>query len=228
MLRFYILLAGLLITSGFSPLPITKSVPGHNSLMSSSSTRLFEKDIKSITKDAQKRMEKSIDSVRQNLSTIRTGRATPNILDRVKVPYYGVDTPLNQMATINVPSAQQLSVEPYDKSTLGDIEKAIAESDLGLTPNNDGSIIRINIPSLTEDRRKEFVKQAKAMGEEGKVAVRNIRRDSVDSIKKLEKAGEVGEDESKDGQDEIQKLTDKNTKEIDDVVAAKEKELSKV
>lgn len=143
-------------------------------------------------------------------------------------PPPGAETPLNQMATISVPSAQQLTVDPYDKSMCGDIEKAIIHSGLGLTPNNDGTMIRINIPSLTEDRRKDMLKQCKAIGEEGKVAIRNIRRDGVDSVKKMEKAGDIGEDESKDGQDTMQKLTDKKVKEIDDVVSEKEKEVMKV
>jgi ribosome recycling factor len=132
------------------------------------------------------------------------------------------------MASISVPSAQQLTVEPFDKSQLGGIERAIMEADLGLTPQNDGSVIRLNIPALTEERRKEMMKQCKAIGEEGKVAVRNIRRGSVDAIKKLEKAGEISEDESKDGQDAIQKTTDSKVKEIDEIVAKKEKEVMKV
>lgn len=132
------------------------------------------------------------------------------------------------MATISVPSAQQLTVDPYDKSMNNEIEKAIMESGLGLTPTNDGTVIRINIPSLTEDRRKEMLKQCKAMGEEGKVAIRNIRRDGVDSVKKMEKAGDISEDESKDGQDTMQKLTDKKIKDIDDIVSSKETEVMKV
>ena len=132
------------------------------------------------------------------------------------------------MATISVPSAQQLTVDPYDKSMCNEIEKAIMESGLGLTPNNDGTVIRINIPSLTEDRRKDMLKQCKAMGEEGKVAVRNIRRDGVEAVKKMEKAGDIGEDESKDGQDAMQKLTDKKVKEIDEIVSSKEKDVMKV
>lgn len=140
----------------------------------------------------------------------------------------GAETPLNQMATISVPSAQQLTVDPYDKSMCAEIEKAIIESSLGLTPNNDGTVIRINIPALTEDRRKDMLKQCKAMGEEGKVAIRNIRRDGVDSVKKMEKDGAIGEDQCKDGQDEMQKLTDQKVKEIDTIVADKEKEVMKV
>lgn len=178
--------------------------------------------------ECEDRMDKSIENVKQSLATIRTGRASANMLDRIKAEYYGVETPINQMATISVPSAQQLSVSPYDKSQLSTIERAISESGLGLNPNNDGSIIRINIPALTEDRRKEMLKQCKAMGEEGKVAIRNIRRDGVDAVKKIEKGGGIGEDEMKDGLDEMQKMTDKKIKEIDDIVAAKEKEVMKV
>jgi ribosome recycling factor len=184
--------------------------------------------VKDATSDAIERMSKSVESVIQNLNTIRTGRASPAILDRVKADYYGVETPINQMASISVPSAQQLTVEPFDKSQLGGIERAIMEADLGLTPQNDGSVIRLNIPALTEERRKEMMKQCKAIGEEGKVAVRNIRRGAVDAIKKLEKAGDISEDESKDGQDAIQKTTDSKVKDIDEIVAKKEKEVMKV
>ena len=132
------------------------------------------------------------------------------------------------MATIGVPSAQQITVDPYDKSTFGDIEKAIAQSDLGLMPTNDGTLIRINIPALTEERRKEMIKQCKAMGEEGKVALRNIRRDGVDAVKKMEKNSDIGKDESKDGQDALQKLTNDKVKAIDEIVGAKEKDVMTV
>jgi len=189
---------------------------------------MYAEEVDLVTMESDDRMSKSVDSVRSNLLTIRTGRASPSILDRVKVDYYGVETPLNQMATISVPSAQQLTIEPYDKSILGDIEKAIAESGLGLTPNSDGTIIRINIPQLTEDRRKDMLKQCKAIGEEGKVAIRNIRRDGVDSIKKMEKNNDIGKDEMLDGLDAMQKMTDKRVKEIDDIVSAKEKEVMTV
>lgn len=193
-----------------------------------SDTSLFAETVKEVTDDADTRMSKSVDSVKTNLATIRTGRASATILDRIKVDYYGVATPLSQMATISVPSAQQLTVDPYDKSIMNDIQKAIAESDLGVSPNNDGSVIRINIPELTEDRRKDMMKQCKSIGEEGKVAVRNIRRDGVDVVKKLEKAATIGKDEMQDGLDLMQKMTDKRVKEIDEIVAKKEKELSKV
>jgi ribosome recycling factor len=185
-------------------------------------------ELKDITSDGEERMSKSVDSVKIGLTSIRTGRANASILDRVKVSYYGAETPLSQLATISVPSAQQLTVDPYDKTSATDIEKAISESGLGLTANNDGTIIRINIPSLTEDRRKEMLKSCKVIGEEGKVAIRNIRRDGVDSIKKLEKAGEIGEDNLKDGLDTMQKMTDKYIKEIDAIVARKEKEVMTV
>lgn len=184
--------------------------------------------IKDVTSDTEERMKKSIDSVKQNLATVRTGRASANMLDRVKVDYYGVETPLNQMATISVPSAQQLLIDAYDKTQMTSIEKAIIESGLGLTPSSDGNVIRINIPEMTEDRRKEMLKSCKAIGEEGKVAIRNVRRDGQEKIKKMEKAGDIGKDEMKDGLDAIQKQTDKHVKEVDDVVAAKEKEVMKV
>ena len=184
--------------------------------------------VKEITDEASERMSKSIDSVKLSLTSIRTGRASASILDRVKVDYYGAMTPLNQLASISVPSAQQLSIDPFDKKSTGDIEKAIIEADIGLTPNNDGNIIRINIPPLTEDRRKDLLKQCKQIGEEGKVAIRNVRRDGVDTVKKFEKAGTIGEDEMKDGLDVMQKMTDKSVKEIDDIVAKKEKEVMTV
>ena len=201
-----------------------------DAILSSSKTVLraaFE-SVDEVELDAEERMEKSVSSVVNNLGTIRTGRANAAMLDRVQVEYYGAMTPLNQMAGISVPNSQQLQIQPYDKSTLADIEKAIIESDLGLTPNNDGDVVRINIPALTEDRRKEMLKQCKALGEDGKVAVRNVRRDSVDSIKKLEKASTISEDQSKDGQDAIQKLTDQYIKEIDTKVASKEKDVMTV
>lgn len=184
--------------------------------------------VKEITDEASERMSKSIESVKLSLTSIRTGRASASILDRVKVDYYGTMTPLNQLASISVPSAQQLSIDPFDKKSAGDIEKAIIEADIGLTPNNDGSIIRINIPPLTEDRRKDLLKQCKQIGEEGKVAIRNVRRDGVDTVKKFEKAGTIGEDEMKDGLDVMQKMTDKCVKEIDDIVTKKEKEVMTV
>jgi ribosome recycling factor len=189
---------------------------------------LFVASVEEATLDSEERMAKSIDSVLQNLGTVRTGRANPSMLDRVKVDYYGAPTPISQLAGISVPSAQQLTVDPYDKKALGDIERAIIDAELGLTPMNDGNIIRLNIPALTEDRRKEMLKQCKAIGEEGKVAIRNIRRSNVDAVKKLEKSADISEDQSKDAQDAIQKLTDKKVKEIETIVEKKEKEVMTV
>merc|ERR1719215_1566763 len=195
----------------------------------SSNTCLFmAEEVDEIALEIEERMQKSCDSVVRNLQTISTGRANPAMLDRIQADYYGAPTPINQMASISVPSASQLQIDPYDKSSLSDIEKAIIISDLGMTPQNDGSVIRINIPALTEERRKELLKKCKGIGEEGKVAVRNVRRDGVDKIKKLEKASTIGEDQSKEGQDDIQKVTDKYVKDIDEIVAKKEKDVSKV
>lgn len=215
--------SSLLASSGTAFVPTSRP-----SFVSRLGTPLFSEEIDLVTMEADERMGKSVDSVVSNLATIRTGRASPAMLDRVKCDYYGVETPINQMATVSVPSAQQLTIDAYDKSMLGEIERAIIDSDLGLTPMNDGSLIRLNIPSLTEERRKEMIKLCKGIGEEGKVAVRNIRRDGIDSIKKLEKAGDVGEDEMKDGLDKMQKMTDSKIKAIDDIVAKKEKEVMKV
>eukprot|EP00980_Cylindrotheca_fusiformis_P003795 scaffold834_cov123-Cylindrotheca_fusiformis.AAC.42 len=194
----------------------------------SRSVPLFAEAVDEVELDAEERMGKSVENVIQNLGTVRTGRASANILDRVKCDYYGAETPINQVASISVPSSQQLSINPYEKSMIGDIERAIIDADIGLTPMNDGTLIRLNIPPLTEDRRKEMLKQCKAIGEEGKVAIRNIRRSSVDAVKKLEKSGDISEDESLDGQDALQKLTDTKTKEIDKIVSRKEKEVMTV
>ena len=188
----------------------------------------MSEEVDEIELDMEDRMQKSIDSVLKNLSTISTGRANPAMLDRVQVDYYGAPTPLNQLASISVPSSSQLQIEPYDKSSLKDVEKALILSDLGMSPNNDGSVIRLNIPALTEDRRKELLKQCKAIGEDGKVAVRNVRRDGVEKVKKLEKDSTISKDVSKDGQDMIQKLTNGYVKKVDEVVSKKEDEVSTV
>lgn len=169
-----------------------------------------------------------VSALSNSLSTLRTGRASPAILDRVMVSYYGADTPLNSLATVSVSSAQQLTIQPFDKGSSGDIEKAIIESDLGLTPNNNGDLIRINIPSLTEERRKEMVKLCKSMGEEAKVSVRNARRDGVEKVKKLEKAKEISEDNKKDGEESMQKLADSYVKKVDELCKKKEEDVLKV
>jgi len=208
------------------------TTPVSRSSSSSSSSVLLKmaafESVEEYEMDGEERMGKSVGSVVQNLSSIRTGRANAAILDRVSMDYYGAQTPLNQMASISVTSAQQLTIDPYDKSVSADIERALMESDLGLTPTSDGNVIRINIPPLTEDRRKELLKQCKGIGEEGKVAIRNVRRDGIDGIKKLEKASTISKDQAKDGLDALQKLTDSNIKEIDGIVANKEKEVMKV
>lgn len=200
----------------------------HTGTMFQTKLQMVNEELSLITEDADERMQKSIESVKKNLTTIRTGRASASILDRIVVDYYGAPTPLNQMASVSVSSSQQLTVDPYDKSVMADVERALTESDLGLTPNNDGTVIRINIPALTEDRRKEMLKLCKGIGEDGKVAVRNVRRDGVDGIKKMEKKGEIGKDESLDGLDEMQKFTDKSVKEIDNLVSGKESEVMSV
>jgi ribosome recycling factor len=173
-------------------------------------------------------MKKAVESTVRSFNTIRTGRANSSLLDKVIVEYYGTPTPLKQMANISTPDASTLQIQPYDRNTLNTIEKAISLSDLGLTPNNDGVSIRLNIPPLTSERRKEFVKLASKYAEDGKVAIRNIRRDGVDGVRKLEKASEISEDESRDQQDKIQKLTDKYVVEVEKAFAEKEKDIMKV
>ncbi len=177
--------------------------------------------IDEILLEVEEKMSKSIESLKDRLTNIRAGRANPSMLDTVKVNYYGTDTPLNQIANVSVPEARRLQVKPYDKSALADIEKAIYEANLGLTPNNTGEVIFIAIPELTEDRRKELVKQAKAMGEEAKIALRNIRQDANNDIKKLE----LNEDEEKYGQNEVQELINKYNKLVEETIDEKEKEL---
>ncbi len=178
--------------------------------------------------EAESLMQKAVEATQRSFNTIRTGRANASILDRVMVEYYGAPTPLKSLANINTPDASTISIQPYDRNSLSLIEKSISMSDLGLTPNNDGSIIRLNIPPLTSDRRKELVKVAAKFAEEGKVAVRNIRRDAIDSIRKDEKNSDISEDESRDLQDQVQQSTDKFIKKIDDILADKEKDIMKV
>ena len=184
--------------------------------------------IETIKQDAEERMGKAVANLKKEFASIRTGKASPALLDRIVVDYYGVPTPLNQMAGVSAPEARMLLIQPWDKSALGNIEKAILKSDLGLTPTNDGSVIRLVIPQLTQDSRKELGKKVKKFGEEAKVAVRNIRRDSNDEIKKLEKAKEITEDDSKAAQDVIQKMTDKYVAEVDKTAANKEAEIMEI
>ena len=178
--------------------------------------------------EAESTMQKTVEATQRSFNTIRTGRANASLLDRVMVEYYGSPTSLKSLANISTPDATTITIQPFDRSTLNSIEKAISMSDVGLTPNNDGSSIRLNIPPLTSERRKEFIKLAAKYAEEGKVAIRNIRRDALDTIRKQEKSSEVTEDESRDLQDRLQKMTNKYTERIDELLAEKEKEISTV
>lgn len=184
--------------------------------------------IPDVLKEAEERMHKAVDALRKEYGTIRAGRANPGILDKVSVDYYGTPTPVNQLANISVPEPRLLVIQPWDKSTLPAIEKAILKSDLGLNPSSDGTVIRIVIPQLTAERRNELVKTVKKKAEEARVAVRNVRRDINDHLKKLEKDHTASEDEVKRAQDDVQKMTDKYIKEIDHVMDVKEKEITEV
>ncbi|MDX6412586.1 MAG: ribosome recycling factor [Gaiellaceae bacterium] len=178
--------------------------------------------------DAEGRMEKSVEACRHELATVRTGRASPHLLDRVDVDYYGAETPLKQLAQIAATDARLLTLTPYDKSAIPAIEKAILESDLGLTPSNDGNVIRLSIPELNEERRRDLVKVVHGVAEEGRIAIRNIRRDVMHDLRELKKEGEAGEDEERGAEDELQKLTDKATGEIDGALKGKEEEILEV
>jgi ribosome recycling factor len=178
--------------------------------------------------EAESTMQKTVESTQRAFNTIRTGRANASLLDKVQVEYYGTPTGLKSLANITTPDASTILIQPYDKSSLNLIEKAISLSDVGLVPSNDGIVIRLNIPPLTSDRRKEFVKTAAKYAEEGRVGIRNIRRDVVDTIRKQEKAAEISEDEARDQQDKLQKLTNKYTEKIDHLLAEKEKDIMTV
>ncbi|MBM5788692.1 MAG: ribosome recycling factor [Cyanobacteria bacterium M_DeepCast_200m_mx_001] len=178
--------------------------------------------------DLEASMRKSVDATQRTFNTIRTGRANASLLDKIQVEYYGSEMPLKSLTTITTPDSSTIQLQPFDAGSLGVIEKAISMSDLGLTCNNDGKLIRINIPPLTEDRRKELCKLAAKYAEEGKVALRNIRRDAIDKVKKQEKDGEFSEDQSRDAQDQVQKLTDKFIGEIEKLLAEKEADILKV
>ncbi|MBE5039174.1 ribosome recycling factor [Ructibacterium gallinarum] len=179
-------------------------------------------------KNTENKMNKAIASLEGDLASIRAGRANPAILDKITVEYYGVQTPLAQVGTISVPEARTIIVQPWDASVLKAVEKAILASDIGITPNNDGKMIRLNFPPLTEERRRELSKGVSKRGEEAKVAVRNIRRDAMEQFKKQKKAGEITEDDLKDLEEQVQKLTDKFVKQIDGIIADKEKEIMEV
>jgi ribosome recycling factor len=184
--------------------------------------------IDDLVQDAIRRMDASIDHTQQEFNGVRTGRASAALLDRVQIDYYGTPTPLKQLATINVPEARMLTVQPFDPSSVSAIERAIQQSDLGLTPSNDGKIIRLPVPQLTEERRKELVKIVRHIGEEGKVAVRNVRRDVMHSLKELVDNGDVGADEEHRAEERVQKLTDDHTNKIDELLKRKEAEIMEV
>jgi ribosome recycling factor len=184
--------------------------------------------LQDVLNDAEDRMKKSVDALQRELAAIRTGHAHVGLIDHVKVEYYGTETPLNQMATVAAPEARLITIQPWDRSALAAIEKAIQKSDLGLTPSNDGAIIRLPIPPLTEQRRKDMIKLVHTRAEEGRVAVRNIRRDAVEKLRRMTHDKEMGEDDQKKGQDQLQKLTDKYVGVIDQRGKQKEAELMEV
>ena len=184
--------------------------------------------IDDVLTDASRRMDKSVETAKHEFTTIRTGRASAGLLDRVQVSTYGTKMPVNQLATISVPEPRLLTITPFDKSIMKDIERAIQESDLGLTPSNDGQIIRLPIPQLTEERRKELVKQVRHMAEEGRVAARNVRRDALHHLKKLEQDGDAGADDVHRAEDRLQKVTDEHVQRIDAALKAKEAEIMEV
>ena len=184
--------------------------------------------VKEYLDDASGRMGKSVESTRHEFGTIRTGRASPHLLDRVDVDYYGAVTPLNQLASISASEARLLTVTPYDKGSIKAIEKAIMESDVGLTPNNDGNLIRLSIPELTEERRRELVKVVHGIAEQGRIAVRNVRREVMQELRELKKDGEIGADDEHRAEAELQKLTDEKVHQLDEILKAKEAEILEV
>jgi ribosome recycling factor len=184
--------------------------------------------IEELLQDARERMSKSVEATRHEFGSVRTGRATPALLDRITVDYYGAATPLKQLATVSAPEARLLSIQPYDKGSIKAIEKSILESDVGLTPNNDGNVIRLGIPELTEERRKQLVKVVKGIAEEGRVAIRNIRRDVMHDLRELRDAGETGSDDEHRAEGELQRLTDEKVAELDELLKHKEEEILEV
>jgi len=178
--------------------------------------------------DARERMGKSVESIRHEFGSVRTGRASPALLDRISVDYYGTATPLKQLATISAPEARLLTIQPYDKTSIKAIERAILESDVGLTPNNDGNLIRLGIPELTEERRKQLVKVVRNIAEEGRVAIRNVRRDVMHDLRELKEAGDAGSDDEHRAEVELQKVTDARISELDELLRQKEAEILEV
>jgi ribosome recycling factor len=184
--------------------------------------------IEDFENEASRKMDRSVEAAAHEFNTIRTGRASAALLDRIQIDYYGTPTPLQQLATINVPEPRMLTVQPYDPGSIKNIERAIQESDLGLTPSNDGKIIRLPIPQLTEERRKELVKVVRGLAEEGRVAVRNVRRDAMHHLKELVRNGDVGDDEERRAEERVQKVTDEHVAKIDDLLKRKEAEIMEV
>jgi ribosome recycling factor len=184
--------------------------------------------IDELLQDAREHMDKSVEATRQKFGSVRTGRASPSLLDRIVVDYYGAQTPLRQLATINAPEARMLTVQPYDKSSIKAIERAIMESDIGLTPSNDGVLIRLVIPELNEERRRQLVKVVRGLAEDGRVALRNIRRDTMHDLRELRDAGEAGADDEHRAEEALQRLTDEKVKELDALLKGKEDEILEV
>ena len=184
--------------------------------------------IDELLEDARDHMGRSVDATRGKFGSVRTGRASPALLDRINVDYYGAVTPLKQLSTISAPEARMLTVQPYDKSSIKAIERAILESDVGLTPNNDGNIVRLQVPELTEERRRQLVKVVRGLAEEGKVAIRNIRRDVMHDLRELRDAGEAGSDDEHRAEEALQKLTDEKVKELEALLKGKEEEILEV
>jgi ribosome recycling factor len=189
---------------------------------------MADETIDALLEDARTRMARSAEATQHEFSTVRTGRASPSLLDRVMVDYYGAQTPLNQLATISVPEARLITVQPYDKSSIKAIEKAINESDVGLNPSNDGNLVRLAIPDLNEERRRELVKVVRNLAEEGRVAIRNVRRDVMQDLRELKEAGDVGSDEEHRAEGELQKLTDARIADLESVLKVKEEEILEV
>lgn len=184
--------------------------------------------LKQVLQETEERMEKSVDTMQSELAKVRTGRANPALLDTVRVEYYGSKVPLKQVANIGIPEPRLITVQPWDRNVLSEIEKAILKADIGITPNNDGHVIRLPIPALTEDRRKDLVRLIHQLGEDGKVAIRNVRRDAIDQLKKAQKEHQISEDEEYNGGIDVQELTDKFVVKIDELIKAKEEELMEV
>lgn len=186
---------------------------------------MLPENAKNIVNAADKKMQDAIAYLEEDLKTYRVGKANPSVFNGVMVDYYGTPTPIQQVASVTTPDAKTLTIQPWEKSLIGKIEKAILDANLGLTPSNNGEVIRCVVPALTEERRRELIKKAKAAGENTKVAVRNARRDAVEQLKKAQKASEITEDAQREGEDEVQKVTDKNVKKVDEIIAAKEKDI---